>query len=380
MKKPVKEKFFLVAGHTESLLNFRGPLIKALINEGFEIHAAAPCLEENDATIKALEDLGVNLHNVSLKRTSINPFNDLKTLYQLTSLMLKIKPSYILGYTHKSVIYGNLAALIARVPNRYALITGLGYTFQSNILWLNYTLKKLYKITLRNAAKVIFQNPDDEKFFYKLGIINKTDQKSIVVNGSGIDLKKFEVEPLPNNIQFLTISRFLGDKGVREYFKATKIVQANYPDINFGLVGWIDDHPDAISKEELDYFIQGSNIKFYGRLNDVRPAIRESSVYVLASYREGTPRTVLESMAMGRPIITTDAPGCKETVINDYNGFIVPVKSVNELADAMIKFIEEPELIKSMGISSRNLAEKKFKVEKVNKDMFKAMGLKVKDA
>ena len=371
------EKFILVASHPDSLLNFRGPLIRALLSKDLEVHAAAPDLDADSLIRSSLESYGVNVHKIHMKRTGMNPISDLRTIFQLWILMKKIKPNYFLGYTHKPVIYGNLAAWMAGVNKQFALITGLGYTFQSQILWLNHLLQFLYRISMRRVEKVFFQNPDDETLFQNLGIIKTSDQKSVVVNGSGVDLKKFNIASFPKKIQFLLIARLLGDKGVREYFKAAKAVRKNHPDIKFGLVGWIDNHPDAISKKELDDSIDAGDIFFYGRMDDVKPAISESSVYVLPSYREGTPRTVLEAMAMGRPIITTDAPGCKETVKDGINGYIVKVKSSQALVEAMLCFIEQPELIESMGNSSRKIAEEKYDVDKVNKHMMIEMGFKI---
>ena len=171
------------------------------------------------------------------------------------------------------------------------------------------------------------------------------------------------------------IARLLGDKGVREYAQAAKIIKEKYPQAQFDLVGWIDDNPDAIEQKELDNWINEGLFNFWGKLDDVKPAIAASSIYVLPSYREGTPRTVLEAMAMGRPIITTDAPGCRETVIDGYNGYLVPVKAVEELAAAMERFIVNPELITKMGKASRQLVEEKFDVDAVNQSMLEAIGL-----
>ena len=167
MKEQAKEKFLIAASHPDSLINFRGPLLIELKKKNLEVHVATPNLKENHLVKKTLNDMDIFVHEIHLDRTGMNPLLDIKTIYQFWNLMRHIKPDYFLGYTHKPVIYGNLAAWFCGVPKRYALITGLGYTFQSNILWLNYILKKLYKITLRHAAKVIFQNPDDEKYFYK---------------------------------------------------------------------------------------------------------------------------------------------------------------------------------------------------------------------
>ena len=203
----------------------------------------------------------------------------------------------------------------------------------------------------------------------------------MVVNGSGVNVTDFNVLPLPQNeqqqakISFLLIARLLVDKGVREYAEAAKIIQQQYPHVEFNLVGWIDENPSAITQQELDQWVTKKTVKYWGKLADVRPAIAESSVYVLPSYREGTPRTVLEAMAMGRAIITTDAPGCRETVVDGDNGFLVEVKSVDSLVDAMQKFINQPELIEKMGNRSREIALHKYDVHQVNTHMMQEMGL-----
>jgi glycosyltransferase involved in cell wall biosynthesis len=375
----VAKKFILIAGYPDSLLNFRGPLLRALLAEGLEVHVAAPDLPANGVIRLQLEALGVRVHEVVLKRTGMNPLADMTTIYHLWRLMRRIKPDFSLGYTIKPVIYGNFAAWLAGVPRRFALITGLGYAFLGEAgqrTWLKRIVQGLYRAALGKVQKVFFQNPDDEALFHSLGIIKWSDQKTVVVNGSGIDTSSFTVQPLPNVIQFLQIARLLGDKGVREYVKAAIKVRQQYPDVRFGLVGWIDDNPNAIAKDELENWVESGDVRFYGRLDDVKPAIVESSVYVLPSYREGTPRTVLEAMAMGRPIITTDAPGCRETVVDGENGFLVPVKSVDELAGAMLKFIAQPELISRMGERSRRIAEEKYDVNKVNEHMLTEMGVK----
>ncbi|SMO55781.1 Glycosyl transferases group 1 [Alcanivorax sp. DSM 26295] len=162
---------------------------------------------------------------------------------------------------------------------------------------------------------------------------------------------------------------------MREYAEAAQRVKATYPEAVFRLVGWIDDNPDAITQRELDQWVDSGVLEFLGRLDDVRPAIADCSVYVLPSYREGTPRTVLEAMAMGRPVITTDAPGCRETVVDGDNGFLVPVKDIQALADAMIKMIDSPGLVAKMGERSRQIAETKYDVHRVNAAMLEGMGI-----
>ncbi len=378
-KKKMPKKFLLIASLPESLFNFRGPLVRALLAERLQVHVVAPDLPVNSVIRQQLEDLGAHVHEIYLKRTGMNPLTDLRTIYHLWYLIRQIKPDFLLSYTIKPVIYGNIAAWLACVPRRFALITGLGYAFTGDSRkrsWLKQIVQILYRIALGKAHKVFFQNQDDASLFQSLRIIKSSDHKICVVNGSGIDVSSFTVAPLPQINQFLLIGRLLGDKGVREYVKAASMVRKQHPDLRFGLLGWIDENPDAISEDELQQWIEAGDVQFYGRLTDVRPIIAESSIYVLPSYREGTPRTILEAMAMGRPIITTDAPGCRETVIDGENGFLVPVKAIDELADAMLKFIEKPELITQMGSRSRQIAEEKYDVNKVNRIMLKEMGIK----
>ena len=181
---------------------------------------------------------------------------------------------------------------------------------------------------------------------------------------------------MPSGFRFLLIARLLVSKGVREYVQAASRIKDRYPDAVFLLVGLLDSNPEAINQCELDKWIEDGVIEFRGCLVDVRSAISDCNVYVLPSYREGTPRTVLEAMAMGRAVITTDAPGCRETVIDGDNGFLVPVKSVQGIEVAMQRFINDPSLIESMGMRSRKIAEEKYDVHKVNAKMLFEMGLK----
>lgn len=327
---------------------------------------------------KELESLGYRVHDTPLSRVGMNPLADCRTLWHLWRLMRKVKPDTVLAYTIKPVIYGLLAARLAGVGKRFALITGLGYSFQepsdssrARVL-LRLLVQRLYAFSLRGTSTVFFQNPDDRQLFRERGLLS-SDANAVVVNGSGVDVSKFSVVPLPVQMSFLLIARLLGDKGVREYAAAARRVRAANPNIAFNLVGWIDDNPDAINKVELDAWIADGTLSYLGRMTDVRPAIAASSVYVLPSYREGTPRTVLEAMAMGRPVITTNAPGCRETVQDGLNGYLVAVKSVDELAAAMFHFVNAPERVDSMGQAARVLAVEKYDVNKVNLMMLQEM-------
>jgi glycosyltransferase involved in cell wall biosynthesis len=255
------------------------------------------------------------------------------------------------------------------------MITGLGFAFtdgagvKRRISELVAT--QLYRRALKRASTIIFQNQDDFAFFRERRILGGRD--ATVVNGSGIDLSHFEPAPLPSGPDFLMIARLLGNKGVREYAAAAAKLKAKHPHARFRLVGYHAPGPDAVSPEEAESW--SGAVDFLGKLEDVRPAIAQARVYVLPSYREGTPRSTLEALAMGRPVVTTDAVGCRETVNEGVNGFRVPVRDVNSLAEAMERFILEPELADTMGRESRLLAERRFDVHSVNAGILEAAGL-----
>lgn len=373
----VNARFLLVAGFADSVLRFRGELLRELVDRNIQVHVAVPGLSGDPSVRKKLEDAGVQAHDIPLSRTGTNPLVDARLLWRLYVLIRQIRPDTVLSYTIKPVIFGTLAAWLARVPHRYSLITGLGHTFTGERTGLlGGLVQQLYGLALRKVDIVFFQNPDDQSLFYNRRILHK-QKRSVVVNGSGVHLSEFRMESLSDGPpRFLMISRLLGAKGVREYVAAARQLRKSTPQAKFRLVGWVDENPDAISLAELNVWVAEGDIEFLGRLQDVRLALADTTVYVLPSYyREGTPRTVLEAMAMGRPIITTDAPGCRETVIDGENGFLIPVKSVNALVEAMQKFIDDPELAARMGKRSREIAEEKYDVHKVNAVMLREMGI-----
>lgn len=371
--------FLMIASYPQSILGFRGKLIEALQSQGFEVHLAAPGLTNKIPIGAELIKRGVTIHNIPMYNTGMNPLHDLKTIYALFFLIKKIKPDYVLSYTIKPVIYGSIAACLAKVPKVFGLITGLGAMFigsatskKSKIL--RKLAECLYRFSLRKVTGVFFQNPDDQVLFQQRQILS-SNVSSMVVNGSGVDLTHYIETEHPSIPCFLLIARLLGDKGIREYVAAAKQLKQKYPEVKFLLAGPFDNNPAAIAKQELDDWIAEGAIDYLGPLDDVRSAITEASVYVLPSYREGTPRTVLEAMAMGRAIITTDAPGCRETVIEGKGGFLVPIKSVDKLVKAIERFIVEPDLAQIMGKQSRKMAERKYDVDKVNAIQLQYMGL-----
>lgn len=371
-------RVLVIASFPESLVGVRGALLQALVRAGHVVHVAAPGLPSGSPTRLMLEQWGIAVHEIPMRRAGMNPFEDVVTLRSLCELCGAVEPTHVLAYTVKPVVYGLWAARIARVPNRFALITGLGYAFGDRpkglrgILGLGVRL--LYLNALRGSACVFFQNPDDEATFLRLGLV-RSDTPTTVVNGSGVNLSEFALAPVPQTAHFLLIARLLREKGVYEYAEAARRIKLIHPDARFSLVGWMDDTPDAIDQLDLDGWIRDGILDFLGKLDDVRPVMASCSVYVLPSYREGTPRSVLEAMAMGRAVITTDAPGCRDTVIDGESGYLVPVRSVESLVRAMERFIVNPELATVMGRRSRQIAVEKYDVHKVNAAMLRGMGL-----
>lgn len=368
-------KIILLGSYAPSLINFRGPLLKALVRQGHKVIACAPEITEN--LCQQLDEIGVSSRSFPLSRTGLNPVKDIKTIVALKNLFLQEQPDAVLSYTIKPVIYGSIAARCAGVVNVCSMITGLGYTFIGNSLKqrvLGMVTRFLYKFSLVYSRRVFFQNPDDRDLFIQLGLVSG-DHQLAIIDGSGVDLDYYQYGALPSDISFLLIARLIKEKGVQEYVDAAGIIRGKYPGIKFTIVGWVDSSPSAISVEDLEKWQQVGLIDFKGKLEDVRPAISNTSVYVLPSYREGTPRTVLEAMAMGRPIITTDTPGCRETVIDGENGYLVPPQNPIALAEAMEKYILQPDLICKMGMESRNIVKERYDVHKVNKVILREMNL-----
>ena len=369
-------RIVLIGSFADSLINFRGSLLRHFVRLGHEVFACAPFASEN--VKRKLNRFGVSYRHILIDRTGLNLVTDMRTLVQCYRLFRSVKPDLILSYTMKPVVYASLAGVAAGVPERCAMITGLGRVFSGQSEGQG-KVATVVRVLLRAALAfnrvVFFQNPDDRRFFRKQGILRRRS-RAVLINGSGVDLQHYAQAPPPKDVSFLLIARLIGEKGIREYAEAARIVKSRYPEVVFRLVGWIDKGPSGIRRNELYNWVEQGVIAYLGRLEDVRPCLRESSVFVLPSiYGEGTPRTVLEAMATGRPIITTDAPGCRETVIEGVNGFLIPTKNVHALARAMMRFVEEPEMLSRMGRESRRLAEQKFDVRLVNATIMKSLEL-----
>lgn len=366
-------KFLLISPKNRTVYNFRGDLIKKIQSLGYKVYVTGP----DQLEIEKVNALGVYFFEIPMNKTGTSIIGDLTYCLALYRLMKKEKFDASLGYTIKPVIYGSIAAKFAGIKNINAMVTGAGYLFSSTTLkakLVGLIAKTLYKIGFACPHHIIFQNNDDKEEFIISGLASR--KKCHVVNGSGVNMDWFQTgEPFPEEITFFMLSRLLHSKGVMEYLLAAKQVKAQYPQAKFLLLGSYDQLPDSIPKSVIEPYILDGTIQRFNETHDVRGFYEKCSVYVLPSYREGTPRTVLEAMAMGRPIITTDTPGCRETVVDGYNGYLVPVRDPNTLAEKMIQFIKQPELINTMGTNSLQLCREKFDVDAVNNQLTQIMNL-----
>lgn len=374
MNKENKESLAVLSSHTPSLFWFRMEMMEEFASRGYKVFALGNEAEEDWAD--KFEEHGIVYKKIDVERNGTNPLNDIKSFISIKKCLSEIKPDKIFNFQAKTIIYGGLAAKTLGIKEVYPLIAGIGSVFLKDDLktkLIRQIMKIEYKVALRKCPAIFFQNKDDVQIFKENHILGK--QKIVMLHGSGVNLERFTVNPLPDKVAFLCISRLIRDKGVNEYLEASQIIKERYPDIRCMLVGPFDSNPSAIKPEELQEFID-AGIEYFGEQRDVRPYLEQCSVFVLPSYREGTPKTVLEAMASGRAIITTDAPGCRETVVNGKNGLMVNVKDVDALIKAMEAFIQEPEKIAIMAKEGRKVAENTFDVRLVNETICKAMQLK----
>ncbi|SMG14936.1 Glycosyltransferase involved in cell wall bisynthesis [Marivirga sericea] len=376
MHKPTAIVF---GSYLPSVINFRKPLLTALQGKGYKVIALAPGNDE--ATEKILAELGVDFIQVPLGRTGFNPLKDYATLQFLKKLFKELQPEVVITYTIKPNIYGSWAAKGLKKAKVLAWITGLGYvgmeadTFKRKLV--RSVIFRLYKKAFSTLPFIAFQNPDDQQFFKEHQLL-QADTAQTITAGSGVDLAHYpKAEPQLNPIKFLLIARLIGAKGVNEYIAAAKNIKQKYPEVKFQLIGMTDEgNPDSLEETELKELHKAGIIDYLGFQSDVRKYLADCSVFVLPSYyREGTPRTILESLAMGKPIITTDNPGCRETIDGDKNGYLIPVKDTNALGKAMQSFIENPASIKEKGEESYRLATEKYDVNIVNEHLFSFMGI-----
>lgn len=377
-----KIKTIVMIGTTAACFyGFRAELIKNLNLKNITVYAFTT---DNDALeLEKIRELGAIPISYQLNRGGLNPLADMLATYKLAQQIKQLKPDLVFSYFAKPVIFGTLAAKIAKVPKIIGMLEGLGYTFtdQPNGLSSKTKLIKaiqvfLYKLALPKLDQLILLNHDDKT---DLLINNDIEVKeTYILGGIGLDLNQYKYSPATKTlpIQFLFIGRLLKEKGIHDFIAAAQIVKQKFPQTTFTVLGGIDEaNLGALTQGELTQYIDQNVIDYPGHVENIAEWIKQSHVFVLPSYREGVPRSTQEAMAIGRPVITTDVPGCRDTVIDGVNGFLVPKWNPQALAEKMIYFIEHPEQVRMMGDQSHKIAIEKFDAEKVNQRLLEILGI-----
>ena len=366
-------KVLIIGNLAASLVRFRGDMILDLIGNGYDVHVSAPDIHNDPSANAWFRKCGVAVHELEFNRVGGGIFENALSFFRALKVIRGINPDCLFVYTIKPVLFGLLASFILGVRVRIALVNGLGSLFSDEGAKLGkiklLLFRFVYGLALKSGSFVFTQNSDDRDYLLENEYLVDPN-KSAVVNGSGVNLNHFSFMPVASQppVKFLMISRLLVQKGVREFVKTAEALRDKEFDVEFHLVGGLDENPDCISYEEVAGWSGNVAFFYHGEVDDVRPFLEQCHVFVLPStYREGVPRTILEAMAVGRAIVTFDLPGCRETVIDGVNGFLVSPYKQGGLECALMNFLHCDQLAKSMGAASRALAAEKFDVRVVNK-------------
>ncbi len=369
-------KIVIIGTVASSILGFRLPFIKKLIENNIHIYAFA--INFSDEQKKQLNSIGVKPIDYSLSRSGLNPISELKSTFELYQKIKKIKPDIVFSYFTKPVVYGSLAAKLAKVPRIVGMIEGLGTTFTEGPdgftgkqRFIKFIQSQLYHLSSYHLDNLIVLNEDDKRDLQSIANFKQIS----VLGGIGLELQEYPFT-LPviknNNINFIFVSRLLKNKGVEYLFQSAEIIKNKYNNATFTILGETDKaNSDSISLDYLQHYIDNNTINYHGRVDNVYDYLKLSSVFILPSYyREGVPRCTQEALSVGRPVITTDSTGCRDTVINGFNGYLIPKWNVESLVEKMEFFINNPDKIVEMGKNSRQLAEEFFDADNVNNKLF----------
>lgn len=355
-----KPKVLLVSRCAWTLHTFRSGLIRFLRMNGLEVLAAG---FGRDGYADKVKGSGVTFYDIPVSRSALNPLHDLRLLWVLIRLYRSTRPDVVHHFTIKPVIYGSIAARIAGVPRVMNTITGLGFAYTGAASWVTAVVSFLYRLALRQSSVVFFQNDEDMGLFVRRGIV--AEEKCRLVAGSGVDLEYFRpterCQKDTGTLDVLFVGRLLKDKGIYELIESAKQVKANFPNVVFHIVGERDErNPTCIRADEIAEAVERGTVVWHGRSDDVRSWLCRADIVVLPSYREGTPRSLLEAAAMGLPIVATDVAGCRNAVDHEVTGLLVPEKDPLALAGAISRLIADRELRLTFGKAGRRKMEKEF--------------------
>jgi glycosyltransferase involved in cell wall biosynthesis len=376
-----RRRIALIASHAPSLPLFRGELIRTLVQNGHTVLCLAP--EFEPALVSELGRLGAVCQSYPLDRTGMDIRADIRSLRSLTDVLRQWHPDIVCGYTPKPAIYGSLAAHRAGIARIVPMITGLGYAFTGNpslkSKLVQHASLVLYARALARSHGVIFHNADDRALLLQAGALPSA-LPSFVVGGSGVDLDRFQARPFPDSdtqfgsgLVFLMMARLVKYKGVLEFCDAARMLRQRGAKARFVLAGPAESGPAGVPIAHIEAYADA--VDYVGPQNNVPALLASCHVYVLPSHGEGLPRSVLEAMAIGRPIITTTARGCRDTVQPGINGVTVPVGDTKALADAMQAMVARPDLLPAMAAASRRIVSERFDVRLVIQQMLTAFGL-----
>lgn len=369
-------KVAVIGGEPSYMLRFRGPLLHALLQRGHEVVAITGA--QDVAVDASLQAMGVRPRSFPLQRAGVHPWRELRTLRSLTTLLRREQPDLVIANTLKLIAYGGIATRRAGVPRYASLVTGLGTPFLTprglRERLVQRTARVLLKLGLERSEVTVFHNPDDRDTLHALGLLRQ-DQRSLVVDGSGVDLSHFEATPVPTDpLSFLFLGRILLSKGATDFINAALIVKREHPEVQFSLVGSRDRaHPHSLPQAEVDRANQ-NGIALLDHQADVRPCLERASVLVVPSHeREGMPRSILEAFASGRPVIASDVPGCRHAVEHGKTGWLIPHKSPSDLAAAMQHIVDDPQRAVRLGPQCRAIAERRFDQRRITQQLIEAL-------
>lgn len=366
-------KIVIVSPKNKTVFNFRGDLIKDMVAQGHQVYVTGP----NRDFVDDILSLGVTeFVEIPLVKDNTNLMGDITYFSKLSAVMNRIRPDMVFGYTIKPVIYGSLAAKRAKTPRIYAMVTGLGRVHSSGGIKtkaIRLITKVLYRQAFKACQTVIFQNEDDIRELVEQRYLPLS--KTARVDGSGVNMERFAKAALPDTPTFLMVGRIIREKGVLEFCEAARQLKIQRPHARCILLGGFDHSLGALKEADIRPYIDDNSIEFPGEVKDPAAFYSQCSVFVLPSYyREGLPRTILEAMACGRPIITTDWPGCREAVKNNVNGYLIPIKDATALVDRMKHLVDNPTTLSNMASASHRICAETYEASIVNASMRKILG------